>query len=412
MRIKLGLRRVDPISIVVSFLIVVNLRILDFGDWQTAYRILTAAVSLVLGAYCILSRRIYRRISKYARAYNKWIIAVFVLLAIETFNGWINGAYHLITYIGYDYIFLWLLLFYPIMYIGVKQNGFHRLFKFICIMTVIALIMKTIVWWLYNFRGIDIMHYVLYEFTEAWLRKGRQRIPATCFSGLLFGITLITLLKSKRIAGKILALAVILFSVWYAWDVFSSRAQIISFLVATCAALAFGENTTLRRMIVYVIIAIGAIVALETVFVQEFIDGLSTQTYSIGTRFEAIEYYFQLLRQNPLLGGLYIHTESIMRGPTGAFYISDMGYLGTLIEFGIVGFIVFLWPFFVLLKKAFLSFRKHPDRIFAIYLAIYTIVFSALSNNIYNFRQFFALPFIMAYYYYESYTGKSKTTII
>ena len=63
MRRKLKIQKLDLLSIIVSFLIIVNLRILDFGDWQAAYRMMTAVVSFILGIYCIFNIRIYYEIN-------------------------------------------------------------------------------------------------------------------------------------------------------------------------------------------------------------------------------------------------------------------------------------------------------------------------------------------------------------
>ena len=140
------------------------------------------------------------------------------------FYGWSVGANSLVQNLSYVYIYFWLFLFYPIIYILVCNNGKKRLIYAICGWTIVALLLKTMVWLLYNYLHKDVMHYLLFEFGSEWIRNGFQRIPATCFSGVLVCGMLYAFYNSTKVQIKILAIVIILFNMWYALTVFASRA--------------------------------------------------------------------------------------------------------------------------------------------------------------------------------------------
>lgn len=395
MKIKLQ----DAFAGCIVFLIVLNLGILNIADLTTLYRYITSAVSLILGVGCLCSARAYSKIKNYCHFMNAWLVILFVFLFVEVFYGWSVGANSLVQNLSYVYIYFWLFLFYPIIYILVCNNGKKRLIYAICGWTVIALLLKTIVWFLYNYLHKDVMHYLLFEFGSEWIRNGFQRIPATCFSGVLVCAMLYALYNSTKVQMKILAIIIILFNMWYALTVFASRAQVICLVFAMSVAILLRRNMGIKKMATYLAFIVVAAVGMSTVYFNEFVQGMSLTTYSMGMRVKELIYYLDLIKKHWLMGFLYVFSNDKIHGPTGTYYLSDLGLFSKIFETGIIGMIIHLLPF----VQMFQSCRKYMKKtnkefLFAVALMVYTISVSFLSNDIYSFRLLFGFPFILAYY--------------
>lgn len=397
------IKKVNIMLFMIILLIAINLQILNFGDFSKIYRYLTSTISVVLFSWCIFDRAIYTQITLYNKFFSKWIIVFFIFLFFELIKALFIGGKTITEAVGMTYIYnSWLLLFYPIIYILSSNNGLKKMTLIIFSFTTFALVFKTLVWWFYNYQGKDIMHYLLYEFgPDPWIRDGFQRIPSTCFSGILFSITIYLFFYSKQWKIRLLSLVVNLFNIWYANTIFASRAQIIVFFITIIIAV-FSIRLSIMKKIILNVIFIGLIVLLVVFnidIINEFIDGLSQETFSIGIRFVALDYYISLFSDNWIMGISMILNKDTINGSSGLFYLSDLGILSNLFSWGIIGFFLMLVPFFrmiFILKN--IKNKKDKKYIFGISLIVYTILMSILSNDIYNFRYIFGLPFIVAYF--------------
>lgn len=395
MKIKLQ----DAFAGCIVFLIILNLGILNIADLTTVYRYITSAVALILGIGCLCSVRVYARIKRYCHFMNIWLIVLFVFLFFEVLYGWAVGVNSLTKNLSYIYIYFWLLLFYPIIYILTCNNGKKRLIYSICLWTIVALTLKTTVWFLYNYLHKDVMHYLLFEFGSEWIRNGFQRIPATCFSGVLVCAMLYVFYNTTKIQIKIMSCVIILFNMWYALMVFASRAQMICLVFAMSVAILLRRNMGIKKMVTYLVFILVAAIAMSTVYFNEFVQGMSLTTYSMGMRVKELIYYWDLIGNHWILGFLYVFSDDKIHGPMGTYYLSDLGLFSKLFETGIIGITIHLLPF----ARIFFDCRKYMKRsnkefVFAVALMVYTICVSFLSNDIYSFRLLFGFPFILAYY--------------
>ncbi|WP_278402415.1 hypothetical protein [Megamonas rupellensis] len=399
------IKKANIILFMIMLLIVINLQILNFGDFSKIYRYLTSSISIILFSWCIFDKQIYYQIRLYNKFFSKWIIVFFLFLFLEVINGLLLGGKSITEAIGMTYVYnSWLLLFYPIIYILSTSKGLKKMSLIIVGLTTFTLILKTLVWWLYNYHGKDVMHYLLYEFgPEPWIREGFQRIPATCFSGILFSFTIYLFFYSKQWKIKLLALIVSLFNIWYANAIFASRAQLIVFFITIVVAV-FSMKISMIKKFILNVIFIGLIILLTMLnmdTIDEFINSLSRETFSIGIRFIALDYYMDLFSDKWIMGINMMLNEDTLNGSSGLFYLSDLGILGDLFSWGVIGFFLMVIPFFrmiFILKN--INNKKDRKYIFGISLIIYTILMSILSNDIYSFRNIFGLPFIIAYFEY------------
>lgn len=388
----------------ITFLIVMNLGILNVADLAVVYRYFTAVAAIAMAAVCICDARIYQRIEGCCHYINLWLVFLFFFLFLEVLYGWAVGKNSLWYNLSMIYIYFWLLLFYPIMYILLSSNGKRRMMYTICGWTLVALFLKILVWIFYNLLHKDVMHYLLYEFGGVWLRNGFQRIPATCFSGLLVCIMICLFFNTNNMKLKILSIAVVAVNFVYALLIFASRAQLICFVLAISVAVLFRRNVPARRMLTYLVFILVVAIATSSVYFDQFIQGMSLTTYSMGTRVRELVYYLELLKNHWLMGFTYLLPRSVIQGQTGEFYLSDLGMFSKLFEVGIIGMVLHLIPFWRMFQNCRLYLKKdNPEYLFGITLLVYTVCFSFLSNDIYSFRLLFGFPFILAYFEYLRY---------
>ena len=387
----------------ITFLVIINLQILNFGDYAKVYRYMTFFITVILALFCLLNKKIYHKIFLYSKFFNKWIIIYFTFLFFETINGLLFGGKSITEVVGIAYIYNgWLLLFYPIMYILLRPNGLKKMTIILSTCTVFALVLKTIVWWIYNYQHKDIMHYLLYEFgPEPWIRDGFQRIPSTCFSGILFSFMIYLFFYTKNWKIKILSVVVNIFNIWYANSVFASRAQMITFVMVLFISFILVRISIVKKIIINIIFILLCItlVIFNMDYINEFINSLTQETFSIGIRFVALDYYINLFTENWMMGIYMLVNEDTINGSRGVFFLSDLGILGDLFAWGIIGFTLMLIPFIrmlFILKK--INNKDNKYYVFALSLLLYTIISSCLSNDIYSFRNIFGLSFIIAYF--------------
>lgn len=384
---------------IITFLIVINLNLLTFGDWTQLYRYITSIISILLFVSVIGNRKIYSRIKSHMYFINIFFILLTIFIILEIMNGLISNQYGIITCIGKLYTFSWLLLIYPLIYIYSYNKGLLSIAKIITFFTIISLVMKSLIWLLFNNYGIDIMHYVLYEFGDEWMRDGNQRIPSTCFSGILFVVMLYLLDSNNSIFIKIFSIIIIMFNIWYANFVFAARSQIITFIICLIIYVLFNNISKMKKVFLIILLFGISIYIINTDEFQLFIEGLSIDTYSIEIRFIAFDYYFNLFKDNYFLGISLSINENLISGSEERFFLSDMGNIGNLLSYGILGYIILILPF---IRMIYISIKfKNNKMIYLRILLIYIVLFSLMSNDIYSKYYIFGLPFIWSIFEYR-----------
>ncbi len=404
MRIKMN----DVVLFVITFLIIANLHILDFGDYAAMFRYITTLISVGLAAVCIFDKSIYRKISELCGFYNKWILAMIILLAVEVFNGIIAGAQSLRYLLGISYPFSWLLLYYPIAYI-IQTGKLKKLISIICFWTLFALLLKTTVWWFFNLRGQDIMHYVLYQFGGSWQRNGLQRIPDTCFSGVLLAVMLNYAIVGKKFILKIMSILVILFQLWYVMNVYQARSQMLVLLFVIAGAVFFSRIKKTKKFILCLLVVVAGIILVCNSNFQDMIEGLNDEDISIATRVDAINYFWRIFKDHWLFGLNYVEDFETLN-PYGTYYFSDIGIMGDMFQMGIAGLCILIIPlvrFITTCKKYF--FRMDNDFIFGVSLAAYICLPTIVNFSTYDTAHLFSVPFAIAYFEYVRYRHNLKS---
>lgn len=378
---------------ILLFIVILNLHLLDFGNFSSIYRGITAVLSVVLAIFCFVNRNIQIKIQPYIKFINKFIILFFGFYIIESLYGlafadigWINYISRLVPY---TYIFL----AYPLIYIlQNKKTSKHFLYN-IFILSVITLVIKTFIWWRYNYYGQDIMHYVLYEQGDVWRRNGMARIPSTCLNAIYIA-SCVVMFYFGRVKEKVIGAGAAIFIIWYANYVVQSRALIITIGVSIFLALGIYHDTGWKKIVIVILISIFTLIFLKSAYFDNLVSGLGFTTYSTSIRMQGFSYYFSCMKGHWLLGLIPLNTYEGIRSFNWRYYLSDLGMFSILFEYGVIGVLLFNFP---VIRMISVYIRSKSKDLYLLSVIPATVLFSYMSNNIYLVNNILALPVIMAY---------------
>lgn len=378
---------------ILLLIVILNLHLLDFGDVSSIYRGFTAIVSIVLTIFCLVNENIQIAIKPYIKFINKFVVLFFGFYTIESLYGlafadigWINYITRLVPY---TYIFL----AYPLVYVlQNKKYSKHFLYN-IFILSIVTLVMKTFIWWRYNYYGQDIMHYVLYEQGDIWRRNGMARIPSICLNAIYIA-SCIVMFYFGGVKEKIIGIGAAIFIIWYANYVVQSRALIITIGVSIFLVLGIYHDIGWKRIAVVILLPIFMLVFLKSTYFDNLVSGLGFTTYSTSIRIQGFSYYFRQMKGHWILGLIPLNTYEGIRSFNWRYYLSDLGMFSILFEYGIIGALIFNLPF---IRMFSVYIRSKSKDLYLLSVIPVAVLFSYMSNNIYLVNNILALPVILAY---------------
>lgn len=146
---------------------------------------------------------------------------------------------------------------------------------------------------------------------------------------------------------KKLLYSVYLFIVlFYEGIIYASRSQLIGFFVMFITIYLFKKTSLLNKLISFFFLTIASVGILISPYYNRFLDSFSVSNseYGAGTlvRIVGRKYYHEMWTQKMYLGFGQTTDGNIFNG--WKYYISDLGIIRMLYQFGIIGFIVCLLP--------------------------------------------------------------------
>ncbi|HFI0524788.1 TPA: O-antigen ligase family protein [Streptococcus suis] len=183
------------------------------------------------------------------------------------------------------------------------------------------------------------------------IRNGHLRLTATSMNNIAFVYILSKIfdssLKFRKKQPLLIILMLHLFTIYY---VFMTRSfYIIYFGIAIIIYLSTNKTSKFIR---WFILLVGSIFAFRWLDFSTFIESFSVDSSS-GTgmstinRLGAYHYFGTIIQKNPLFGMGFIRDslaqyQTILHGPTGTYYVSDLGIFGLLAEMGLTGLSMFI----------------------------------------------------------------------
>lgn len=361
----------------ITILIIMNTSLTQIGQgflgWFANMHhiiIITAISSATMAIICLTTQNIKTTIRPYTKYINVLCLYLLFLIIAESIY---TGDKYSLSFSNYSYTFCYysyLFLCYPLIYIALSdKKSWMRLLK--CVVT--CFVLSTILRWgvaiIFDSTGVRILPALMREYaSDNWIRNGRIRIVPPCFVMIIIPILayLSTITKSqfKRFYYYMVILGTIGFNI----IVHQTRSVSAYLLVICYTTYMLKKKSFSKKMFVGFIILILCAVLMNTAYVSNIIDSFSVNGHFAGSttaRQASIVYYSALFLDNPLfgLGALWSgcnQTLSVLRGPIGHSYLEDLGGLGGIFRFGILGLILYVL-IIVRMLKSILYLRKRAN---------------------------------------------------
>lgn len=265
----------------------------------------------------------------------------------------------------YFYIFL----AFPIIRIFCYDGSYIKYLKTVSGLFLFLLFIKLIVWFLYNYRGIQLFPNLLFQF-DIWSRNGLQRLNA----GYLIGIVLVfCVIEGFVLRKNRFYQAMTVFILLFLMIVTRFRFQ-IAISIATIVIMAFFRGRKIStKIFVRLLIFIGIALFLSS----DFFTGLITASSEGGSlwnstsaRLITIEHYRNLQTQgNTWLGlGLLVGENNTANGmmsdTLNTYYLEDLGIIGGIFRFGIFSIALYGYLFFLAIKTCIKAHKYEEYNVF------------------------------------------------
>lgn len=403
------------------FLIAMNLSLTKIlyqvlGVFASTYHIvmLSGVSAVILALYCLCNKRVHWMISPYIKYVNIICAALTFIIFVQIIytNLTYNVSFRNFSYTFYTYMYLYLV--YPIIFVFVTdKKAFNKMMKAILVCTVLGLLLRWGVSVVSNTTGVVLIPSLPTECaSENWIRNGRLRINSPCFIVSIIPIAMYVLTTTKEISKKILCYFAIAFSIFYVVMVHQSRSFLIYLVWILFISYIVRQRKFTKKMGAILVTLIAFCLLLNTQYAQNLIASFSSISELSGStmaRITSIEYYFGILKEHPImgLGALWNGYEGklrYLRGSFGYAYLEDLGFLGGLFRFGLLGLALYILIFARMINRVRFCKENCTKRSGDLYLLLCSLCFAYLifGINIDWFYQLiaFSLPFVIAAFEY------------
>ncbi|WP_076459419.1 hypothetical protein [Limosilactobacillus caccae] len=289
-----------------------------------------------------------------------------------------------------------------------KKKSFLRNVVYI---GLIILVVRCIVWLLYNKFGINVMPGLFEVRGYNWTHgDGYVRLTGTFLDGLIFTFFGIKLFKTKSYQEGLYYGLITVFLFFYAYAVYSSRSQLVCYAITILIIYIWSSKNKLHTIFNCFIGLILVLLILQFPITKNFIASFSSNdvTYGEGTmvRIFGSKFYQNEWENSSILFGFGIAEDGNYFGNT-QYFLSDLGIISYIFEFGIIGFILTILPMMQGLIVGIKSI-KNEDGLLLFSLSIYTLLTSFMSQNVYDYIRILIIPFILGIILFVKYQKDTK----
>ena len=347
--------------------------------------------SLYLTFFLFVIYLLQKRASKTTR-FTSVIVILFLLMII--FNLFrrgipINGILPFSDKFFYLRNFTCILLAFPI---SENKSDFLRL---VFALGISAIIFRSVVWFSYNYVNLNIAPGIIQERGANWTRYGAVRLQALFLDGYVLAYVLCKLLVSAS-KHKLSYSLFLLITLFYESVIYASRSQIIGFCAMFITIYLFKSQSSRSKVFSFFTLILTSLGIISTPYYNKFLDSFSVinSDYGAGTMVRIVgkRYYQDIWKQVQILGFGQTSDGNVFNG--WKYYISDLGIIRILYQFGIIGFIICLLP---ILYGCYAGFkhRIHFEGMLLFSLSIFVLVTSFASQNLYDYSRIMLLPLLL-----------------
>ncbi|MCX8128598.1 MAG: O-antigen ligase family protein [Clostridia bacterium] len=254
-----------------------------------------------------------------------------------------------------------LMLSYFIMACYLKKDGnYHKLYGMIVVFSAVLSVFYIVYYLFLSYFDLQILPLGYDE------RFGGYRVTAFAYiinSGTLLalGVYLNPGFKLRYRAACLFVFAAGLFELIV---VQKTRAALVMELVCILCMIVFAFRKRIGNLIITGIVAAVIVAALvNTPLFKSYMDSVSNEDTSVSVRLEEVDFYLSQVKESPLYGMGFIknmedrETYALLRGQDKMFYREDVGIVGFVNTFGVLGLLWYLWLVIKLSAGLILSFR-------------------------------------------------------
>lgn len=362
--------------------------------------LLAAVISIITFFIYIFQPVKYKLPGKWYQIYLMLIFCIYIYHFFNLKKTNISSMTLLSAFNNNEGIFL-LLLVFPIYEI-LKGNDKEKFLKNLAILGYLALMIRLIVWGMYNFINIDIAPYMIrgLDWNRMVLGRSFIRVSGTFLDIYTFIYSINAFFKSIYSHHyKISAFIGILFIFLY--SVLISQYRMVSLaLLSVLILVILKETYNSQRRLLNVLLFIMLIILIMIIghgIIMNFINSFSLNAStgsSTSTRLNGLPFIEEEWKNSSIWNGFGFSNNN-MTYMNMTYWLSDYGFLANLFQFGIIGFLICLVPFIYGIYFSIVSFFKEKN-IYVLGFTVYLLITSTTFNPMRN-QYISILPFYIAF---------------
>ena len=362
--------------------------------------LLAAVISIITFFIYIFQPVKYKLPGKWYQIYLMLIFCIYIYHFFNLKKTNISSMTLLSAFNNIEGIFL-LLLVFPIYEI-LKGNDKEKFLKNLAILGYLALMIRLIVWGMYNFINIDIAPYMIrgLDWNRMVLGRSFIRVSGTFLDIYTFIYSINAFFKSIYSHHyKISAFIGILFIFLY--SVLISQYRMVSLaLLSVLILVILKETYNSQRRLLNVLLFIMLIILIMIIghgIIMNFINSFSLNAStgsSTSTRLNGLPFIEEEWKNSSIWNGFGFSNDN-MTYMNMTYWLSDYGFLANLFQFGIIGFLICLVPFIYGIYFSIVSFFKEKN-IYVLGFTVYLLITSTTFNPMRN-QYISILPFYIAF---------------
>lgn len=369
----------------------------EFFGKSYPFRYLTIAITILMLAI-VLSRT-----DKY---WTTVIISIAFLMSVELIISTFTYNERFLKIFRQNIHVWYYLILIPLLSIG-NHVQMKKILKFITYLVLLTLLLKTFSWYISNFKNRIIFENFVYEFGDDWTRNGLYRFNSTPFGSLVFTIISYNLITGKD-RYKFIWSVILIYILWYNAVIYQSRAELLICLIPTVFMyLMFKRKQANIFALKYLVLILGIVFIITSGIFKRFIDTFSLGSSMGGStrlRIEAFQYYLSYFKNNIITGIGFLDnsnavTLAILRGPSGNRYLDDLGIIGFIFQFGLLGLIILVFIYRRIIC-IFLSVKDNDKKTLLCGLIILFTCMNFMSACPFDGNRMIIVPFMLAIFEY------------
>lgn len=409
------INKINCYKLAIYLIIILNIGVLNINSNKTfTWFYFSIAVTFLTFFIYLISQHKY----KTTNWYNFFIVSVFAVYGFQLIR--LKQQFMPLLNVGdtikrYDCI-LFLLLVYPIQEI-LKKDPNGKFLSTINYLGIINLLIRSIVWGMYNFKGINIAPgYFSGEGGTAWTRElgslVLSRMAGSFLDPYLLVFSLILIFYGSLRKEKIAGFIELLFLFSYQIFISQGRVQVLLSIILILFMFLLKSRVSNRKVVQYsiLILLIFIIFVLGYHNILAFFQTFSSNNLNYGgstlARMNGFNYFFQEWKNNIWIGMGFLPDQIKLSYDT--YYLADYGTYINIFEYGLLGGLILVIPLIYGISEAISNIKLKVQENKIILLQIGLTFYIVLGSPLYNYYWMDNITLLVLYFGLTLFSINSK----